>query len=175
MADYSYLSGRLLSPCCIALVAAPQCAHSPSGCCMNPASLFSNMSRLPTQAGMAEAARARERSRASPSPQHSHQHQQPHPPMQPPSADQIEAELASFNLLLSELSSPHASPPSHREQLLFNFFTQLRNSSPTAQIQGLDLLASLLERKPSVILGCNNLLTLIVRPIARCRMLLWFS
>jgi hypothetical protein len=65
-------------------------------------------------------------------------------------------------MLLTELASPHVSPPSHREQLLFNFFVQLRQSSPAAQIRALDQLAALLERKPSVILGCNNLLTLIV-------------
>ena len=38
-----------------------------------------------------------------------------------------------------------------------------RHSSPNAQIRALDQLAALLDRKPSVILGCTNLLTCIIR------------
>jgi hypothetical protein len=83
-------------------------------------------------------------------------------------AESIEEELVAFTMLLTELASPHVSPPSHREQLLFNFFVHLRQSSPAAQIRALDQLAALLERKPSVILGCNNLLTLIVSGTLPC-------
>ena len=81
----------------------------------------------------------------------------------PPSDADVESELVPFQRFLTELASPHSSPPAHREEQLFSFFTQLRVASSLAQIRALDLLAQLLERKPSVILGCTNLLSLIIR------------
>lgn len=83
-----------------------------------------------------------------------------------PSTDDsnLDSELVPFHSFLHDLSSSITAPtPIQREEILFRFFTQLRHSSPQAQLQALDLLSSFFQSNPRLILGCNNLLALIIR------------
>ena len=66
---------------------------------------------------------------------------------------------------LTHLSLSSASPSvlAQREEQLLSIFEHLRSCPPALQLDLLDLLSSLLERRPSLITGCANLLPLTIR------------
>ena len=73
-----------------------------------------------------------------------------------------EAQLSSFHQLLDGLCNEKAQSE-HREEQLLSIFHHLRRCPPQLQLDLLDLLTALLERRPSLITGCANLLPLTIR------------
>ena len=73
-----------------------------------------------------------------------------------------EAQLSSFHQQLDDLCNEKAQSE-HREEQLLRIFEHLRSCPPALQLDLLDLLSSLLERRPSLITGCKNLLPLTIR------------
>ena len=73
-----------------------------------------------------------------------------------------EAQLSAFHAQLDSLSNEKAQSE-HREEQLLGIFEHLRSCPPALQLDLLDLLSSLLERRPSLITGCKNLLPLTIR------------
>ena len=73
-----------------------------------------------------------------------------------------EEQLRLFHRQLQELSNEKAQSE-HREQQLLAIFQHLRSCPPQLQLDLLDLLSSLVERRPSLITGCKNLLPLTIR------------
>ena len=73
-----------------------------------------------------------------------------------------EEQLRLFHRQLDELCNDKAQSE-HREQQLLAIFAHLRSCPPQLQLDLLDLLSSLVERRPSLITGCRNLLPLTIR------------
>ena len=73
-----------------------------------------------------------------------------------------EAQLADFHRQLDLLCNEKAQSE-HREEQLLSIFAHLRQCPAALQLDLLDLLAHLLERRPSLITGCRNLLPLTIR------------
>ena len=73
-----------------------------------------------------------------------------------------EAQLSAFHAQLDSLCNEKAQSE-HREEQLLSIFEHLRSCPPALQLDLLDLLSALLERRPSLITGCKNLLPLTIR------------
>ena len=73
-----------------------------------------------------------------------------------------EEQLRLFHRQLDELCNEKAQSE-HREQQLLTIFQHIRSCPPQLQLDLLDLLSSLVERRPSLITGCKNLLPLTIR------------
>ena len=73
-----------------------------------------------------------------------------------------EEQLRLFHRQLDELCNEKAQSE-HREQQLLAIFQHLRSCPPQLQLDLLELLSSLVERRPSLITGCKNLLPLTIR------------
>jgi hypothetical protein len=130
---------------------------------MNPASIFTRVLQEEKRAKLAAANQAQHQ-------QQQQQHNAQNRSMSPlqastpasSTAESIEEEMAPFHAYLRDLQQPQATVP-FREESLFKIFTQLRHSTPAAQIQALDMLSTALTEKPNLIIGCTNLLSLIIR------------
>lgn len=77
----------------------------------------------------------------------------------PPTVDE---EMRPLNACLTALQQSHATAE-FREDQLSSLFGHLRHASAAAQIQALDRLAAIIQEKPAVVIGCNNIIALIVR------------
>ena len=73
-----------------------------------------------------------------------------------------EEQLRVFHRQLDDLCNEKAQSE-HREQQLLTIFQHLRSCPPQLQLDLLDLLSQLVERRPSLITGCKNLLPLTIR------------
>jgi hypothetical protein len=123
---------------------------------MNPSSMFTRVLQQEKRA-KAAAATAQHQQQRSLSPFHAAS-------AGPSLSMNIDEEMRPFHSFLHDLQQSQ-STAAFREEQLFKFFTQLRHSTPPAQIQALDMLSALLAEKPAIIIGCKNLLSLIVRDV----------
>ena len=73
-----------------------------------------------------------------------------------------EEQLRLFHRQLDELGNDKGQSE-QREQQLLGIFQHLRSCPPQLQLDLLDLLSSLVERRPSLVTGCKNLLPLTIR------------
>src|SRR4051794_25738173 len=54
---------------------------------------------------------------------------------------------------------------SARESILYSIFYELKNSRHKLQLEVLEVLSSVLEKRPHLMIGCNNLLHLAIHTI----------
>ena len=74
--------------------------------------------------------------------------------------------MQTFFVLFEDLCEPQSSPL-QREQLFVTIFIQLAQCQYKLQLEVIEILSSLLERKPDIMTQCRNLLPLVIRNIDR--------